>query len=106
MAQHHNQPTLCPKVEYAFTILGKKWVGLIILILNQAPQRFCQIADQLPISEKVLSQKLKELECADIIKRQSSTITPIHTEYILTEKGRAMQPIIKEVQDWAEKWTS
>lgn len=106
MVQHHKQPALCPKVEYAFTILGKKWVGLIILILNKEPQRFCQIAEQLPISEKVLSQRLKELECANIIKRQPSEITPIHTEYLLTEKGHAMQPIIKEVQHWANKWTS
>lgn len=106
MTNQQLEHTLCPKVEQAFTLLGTKWMGLIILILNQQPQRFCQMTHQLPISEKVLSQRLKELERENIIVRQAIDDSSVHVEYALTEKGRAMHPIIKEITQWAEKWTS
>lgn len=105
MTENQIHSTLCPKIEQAFTLLGKKWAGLIILILTHEPQRFCQIAKQINISEKVLSQRLKDLEKDEIITRQVITGNPSYIAYALTKKGQAMQPIIQEITIWAEKWS-
>lgn len=93
---------LCPKFEAAMQLLGKRWMGLIISQLLEGPQRFGEMESSLPISGKLLSERLKELEKWDIVVRNVYPEMPVRIEYELTERGRAMEPIIKEIQFWAE----
>jgi DNA-binding HxlR family transcriptional regulator len=87
-------------------LLGKRWTGLILYILlsRQAPKRFSEISNQIPISGRLLTERLKELEGEGIIARHVYPDIPVRVEYKLTEKGRAMGPIIQSVQDWASVW--
>lgn len=95
---------LCPKFEKAMQILGKRWTVLILNQLLFGCQRFSEIENALPISGRLLSERLKELEEEGIVKREVYTEVPIRVEYSLTEKGSELKPIIKEIQAWAEKW--
>jgi DNA-binding HxlR family transcriptional regulator len=101
MADH----TLCPKFEAAFEMLGKRWTGLIIHVLLSGPKRFKDISDVITgMSDRMLSERFKELEAAGIIVRHVYPETPVRIEYDLTEKGKALQSVMGEVQKWAEQW--
>ncbi|WP_062108203.1 winged helix-turn-helix transcriptional regulator [Bacillus niameyensis] len=95
---------LCPKFEKAMGIFGQRWTGLIINQLLNGPQRFCTIESSMPISARVLSERLKDLEREGIVKRNVYPETPVRIEYSLTEKGKELLPLMKEMQIWAEKW--
>ncbi|WP_110932313.1 winged helix-turn-helix transcriptional regulator [Paenibacillus bouchesdurhonensis] len=99
---HH---TLCPRFESAFSILGKRWNGLIIHSLMNGPKRFKDISNLIPsMSDKMLSERMKDLENEGILVRHVYPETPVRIEYELTEKGLALEPVMGEVQGWAEKW--
>lgn len=93
---------LCPKFEAAMQLLGKRWMGLIISQLLVGPQRFGEMESSLPISGKLLSERLKELEKWGVVTRNVYPEIPVRIEYELTERGRDMEPIIKAIQYWAE----
>lgn len=95
---------LWPKIETALQLLGKRWTGLIIYQLLTGPQRFSEIELALPVSGRLLSERLKDLEKEGIVKRQIYAEVPVRVEYSLTEKGRALQPFFKNLQEWAEEW--
>lgn len=98
---------LCPKFEKAFQLLGKRWIGVIIRVIGKHPMRFNEIAEQIPhISQKMLSDRLKELENENIVIRDVFPETPVRIEYRLSEKGQAITPVLDEVQHWADKWIS
>ncbi|PTX53764.1 HxlR family transcriptional regulator [Melghirimyces profundicolus] len=100
---HHRK--LCPKFEFAFELLGKRWTGLIIRVLLDGPKRFKEISAMIPgMSDKMLAERFKELESAGILTRNIYPETPVRIEYALTEKGQALKPVMDEVQNWAEKW--
>ncbi|MDF2628357.1 MAG: transcriptional regulator, HxlR family [Symbiobacteriaceae bacterium] len=96
---------MCPLYERAFEVLGKKWTGLILRILMSGPKRFCEFRGQVPeVSDRLLSERLKELEDAGIVNRIVHNTKPVLIEYELTDKGKALEPVVQEVQVWAEKW--
>lgn len=97
---------LCPKFEQAFAILGKRWNGLIIdVLLLEGPQRFGILAAKIPsLSDRVLVERLKELELNGIVSRNEDEINCKKVIYQLTEKGQELEPVMREVQKWAEKW--
>ncbi|WP_139996435.1 winged helix-turn-helix transcriptional regulator [Paenibacillus paridis] len=97
--------TMCPKYEAAADILGKKWTGRIIRVLLGGPKRFKEIKEQIPeMSDKMLTDRMKELESITIIKRQVYPEMPVRIEYELTGKGRELEPVIESIQKWGEQW--
>ncbi|MBM7096364.1 MULTISPECIES: winged helix-turn-helix transcriptional regulator [Alteribacter] len=101
MEQHH----LCPKFESAFQLLGKRWNGLIIRVLMTGPKRFREISAVIPnMSDKMLVERLKQLECEGVVKREVYPETPVRIEYVLTKKGQSLEPAMDAFQTWAEKW--
>lgn len=97
--------SLCPKYEKAFEILGKRWTGLIIKVMMEGPKRFSDLSSQIPnMSDRMLGERLKELESLGIIKRNVYPETPVRIEYELTKKGRSLDNALKEVQAWATEW--
>ncbi|CAM3586807.1 helix-turn-helix domain-containing protein [Paenibacillus lupini] len=96
---------MCPKYEAAADILGKKWTGLIIRVMLGGPKRFKEIKEQIPeMSDKMLTDRMKELESQNIIKRTVYPEMPVRIEYELTPKGRELQPVIESIQNWGEHW--
>ncbi len=99
------QINLCPRFESAFQLLGKRWNGLILRVLLQGPQRFKDISAVIPnMSDKMLVDRLKQLEEAGLVERSVYPETPVKIEYKLSEKGKALEPAMNELQNWAEKW--
>ncbi|WP_429970983.1 winged helix-turn-helix transcriptional regulator [Fructilactobacillus sp. Tb1] len=96
---------LCSKFEEAFSILGKKWNGVIIeSLLIGGSLRFGEIANKIDgCSDRVLTARLKELREWDIIARKTSDESSL-IKYELTEKGKDLQPIMTAVHGWADKW--
>lgn len=96
---------MCPKYEAAVEVLCKKWTGLIIRVLLGGPKRFKDIKEQIPdVSDKMLSDRIKELEALGIVKRTVYPEMPVRIEYELTEKGAALESVIQSIQDWSERW--
>lgn len=95
---------LCPRLAKAMELIGKRWIGLILYQLLDGPQRFNEIESALPISGRLLSERLKELEREGLVERNVYTENAIRVEYVLTEKGRALEPAIRQIENWATNW--
>lgn len=95
---------LCPRFEKSVDVISKRWTILVIYQLLSGTQRFCAMEAALPISGRVLSERLKDLEREGIVKREVFPETPVRIEYSLTDKGRALEPVIMELGKWSQDW--
>ncbi len=93
---------LCPRFEKAMGLLSTRWVGLILFELLKGTKRFSEMEADLPISGRLLSDRLKMLEKEGIVTRDIYSEFPVRIEYSLSEKGKALEPVIKEIQCWAD----
>ncbi len=93
------------RLTRAFTLLGKRWSGVILGVLLEGPARFAVLARTIPgISERMLSDRLDELSRAGLIDRTVVDGPPIGVRYQLTESGRAMGPGLLKLGEWAERY--
>ncbi|MGN7856688.1 winged helix-turn-helix transcriptional regulator [Bacillus altitudinis] len=100
-----NQSDMCPRFEKAVELLSKRWVALIVFQLLSGSQRFSEIEAALTnLSGRVLSERLKELEAAGIVKREVFAETPVRIEYSLTDMGRSLAPVFEEITKWSSEW--
>lgn len=96
---------LCPKMEKALSVLGKKWNGLIVLSLLDGPKKFSEMEQYINgISARMLTERLKELEVEEIVIKNVYPTTPVKIEYELTQKGVALSKTYQSIGEWAEKW--
>ena len=96
---------LCKRYEHAIQLLGKRWTGLILDTLMAGPRRFCEMTAAVEgLSDRVLSDRLRELEDEGIIERVVYPQIPVRVEYSLTEKGYDLKPVVDAIHEWAEKW--
>ncbi|MDQ2904966.1 MAG: helix-turn-helix domain-containing protein [Ktedonobacteraceae bacterium] len=96
---------MCPRYEQAIHLLGKRWTGLLLDALLGGPRRFCELTAAVEgLSDRVLSDRLRELEVEGIVERQVYPHIPVRVEYQLTEKGRALKPVVDAIHHWAEQW--
>jgi len=93
---------LCPRFEKAMGFLSTRWVGLILFDLLSGTKRFSEMESDLPISGRLLSDRLKMLEKEGIVIRSIYSEFPVRIEYSLSDKGRALEPVIREIQQWAD----
>lgn len=101
----HPNTQLCPRYEKAMEILGKPWTGLVIAALMGGPRRFnelLKICD--PVSDRLLTERLRELGEEGIVLRTVYPESPVRIEYSLTDKGQAMREVYESIQRWAEHW--
>ncbi len=100
-------PRACQVFQHAVDVLGKRWTGLIVRVLLERPCRFAELAVAVDgLSDRMLSERLKELESEGIVQRRVFPDTPIRVEYSLTDKGRDLQRVIGEIHHWAERWAA
>lgn len=96
---------LCPRYQRAIEILGKRWTGLIIRVLLPGPRRFGEVIHAVPgLSDRLLSDRLRELEGCGIVERCVYPETPVRIEYCLTDKGRELEDVVGAIQKWADCW--
>jgi DNA-binding HxlR family transcriptional regulator len=86
-------------------IIATKWTPLIVHDLSEGPRRFMQLEHACPgISPRTLSERLDMLEQQGVLIRRSYPESPPRVEYELTEKGRALLPIIREMRKFGRSW--
>jgi len=98
-------PGLCARFHKAVELIGRRWSGAIIQILRQRPSRYAELRTAIPdITDRMLSERLRELEDEAIVARTVIPETPVRVEYSLTAKGRALAPALDAIGHWAERW--
>jgi DNA-binding HxlR family transcriptional regulator len=96
----------CPHFHEAVELVGKRWTGAILyVLLHGGPLRFSEIAHAVPdLSDRLLSERMKELERRGIVDRRVIGTSPARVEYELTDQGRELAPALKELKAWADRW--
>jgi DNA-binding HxlR family transcriptional regulator len=98
-------PALCAAYHAAIELIGRRWTGAIIFLLLASRCRFAQLRDAIPdITDRMLSERLQELEQEGIVERTVLPDPPVRVEYSLTPKGRALASAVDAISDWAHKW--
>jgi len=95
----------CPRYLHAVELVGRRWTGAILRALLGGPARYHEILAVIPdLSDRMLSERLRELESEGIVLRSVIPETPVRVEYSLTDKGRALEQAIVAIARWAECW--
>ena len=94
-----------PYYAVATEMLGRCWAAGVLRALITGPARFSEIAAAIPsMTDKLLSQRLKDLEADGLVERLVHAGPPVRVEYRLTEKGAALSTILLDLNRWALKW--
>lgn len=105
VTEHKHIERVCPLYHRAVELVGRRWTGAILMVLLQGASRFTDIAQAVPgLSDRLLSERLKELEAEGIVTRTLHAETPVRIEYQLTDKGRDLSSVAEAVGEWAERW--
>jgi len=97
--------SVCPKYHKAVELIGRRWTGAILSALLKGATRFTDIIHAVPgLSDRLLSERLKELEAEAIVTRIVHPETPVLIEYQLTAKGRQLNAVADALAEWAEHW--
>jgi DNA-binding HxlR family transcriptional regulator len=96
---------LCAQFHEAIELIGRRWTGAIIFLLLRARCRFATLRDAIPdITDRMLSERLQELEQKGIVERTVVPETPVRVEYSLTKKGHALATAVDAIGEWAHQW--
>ena len=94
-------------VTVTMKIIGGKWKPIILWILSDSVRRFGEIKRLIPkITQKMLTQQLRELEHDNIITRKVYAVVPPKVEYSLTGYGKTLLPLLKEMAEWGDRHAS
>jgi DNA-binding HxlR family transcriptional regulator len=98
-------PELCTRFHRAIELVGRRWTGAIVFVLLRSRCRYATLRDAIPeITDRMLSERLSELEQEGIVERTVIPETPVRVEYALTRKGRALAAVVDAMVDWAHRW--
>ena len=96
---------MCGLFHRASELIGRRWTGAIIYVLLRGRARFAVLRAAIPgITDRMLSERLQELELEGIVAREVIPETPVRIEYSLTEKGRALAGPVEAIGTWAHDW--
>jgi DNA-binding HxlR family transcriptional regulator len=101
-AEEHVPPQCDAALSDAFSLLGKRWNGVILGTLMTGPAGFSEIRRALGgISDSVLSDRLSELTAAGLVLREVDEGPPVGVRYQLAEPGKALMPALNQLMTWA-----
>jgi DNA-binding HxlR family transcriptional regulator len=96
---------VCPNFHEAIELIGKRWTGAILCALTERPMRYGELGKAVPgLSDRLLSQRLRELEDEGLVEREVEAGTPVRVTYSLTATGEDLGPAIRELKAWAKRW--
>lgn len=94
-----------PLFHHAAELVGKRWTAAILYSLFHGLNRFTDLVNAIPgVSNRMLSERLKELELEGILERHVYAETPVRIEYLMTEKGLALRTVLMTLNNWAITW--
>jgi DNA-binding HxlR family transcriptional regulator len=95
----------CPFYHEAVELVGRRWTGAILRVLMDGPLRFSEVSAAVPeLSDRLLSERMKELESRGIVERTVIPGPPLKVEYELSRMGRELEPALSELHRWANRW--
>lgn len=96
---------VCPDFHAAIELIGRRWAGAILWALAERPRYFAELTASVPgLSDRLLSRRLRELEATGLVERCVHDGTPARVSYGLTDKGRALEPVLGSLGEWAQEW--
>jgi DNA-binding HxlR family transcriptional regulator len=109
--KHETQETgtsvsgLCPRFHKAVELIGRRWTGALLQMLMGGRRRYSDLKAAIPeISDRMLSERLRELESEGLLRRIVTPETPVRVEYELTEKGCELREPLRAIGVWAAEW--
>jgi DNA-binding HxlR family transcriptional regulator len=97
----------CPRFQFAIELIGRRWVGAILRVLVAGPARFNELLAAVPgLSDRLLSERLRELEEHGIVARVVAATRPLRVTYELTACGRSLEEVVESIGAWAERWVT
>lgn len=104
-ADQDGREEVCPRFHAAVELIGRRWAGAIVFTLISGPRYFRELAASVPgLSDRLLSQRLRELEAEGIVAREVEPGPPARVAYSLTDLGRGLEPVVAELERWAQRW--
>jgi len=104
-SQERSAGAVCPHFHHAIELIGKRWTGAIVCALTERPMRYAELGKAVPgLSDRLLSQRLRELEEEGLVQRKVEAGTPVRVIYSLTEAGQQLDPVLSELKSWARRW--
>jgi DNA-binding HxlR family transcriptional regulator len=98
---------LCTTFHRAVELIGRRWSGAIIFLLLKDSARFAELRAGIPhITDRMLSERLHELEAERIVVRTVIPEAPVRVEYALTEKGKGLAKVMDAIGAWAHEWAT
>jgi DNA-binding HxlR family transcriptional regulator len=105
METERTSAAFCPRFHKAIEQIGSRWTGVIIAAITNDVHRFGEMKAVIPgLSDRMLADRLKELQADGLVERVVYPETPVRVEYHLTEKGCALADVMEAVSAWAEDW--
>ena len=100
-----SNPAFSPYYHHAIELIGRRWTGAILRELLHGTARFSELRSAVPgLSDRLLSERLKELEAEKVVQRRVIPASPVRIEYVLTPKGRDLESVVNSLSEWAEAW--
>jgi DNA-binding HxlR family transcriptional regulator len=100
------EPACCPLYHEAVELIGRRWTGAIVeVLLKGGAMRFSEIGAAVPeLSDRLLSERMQELEARGVVERMVEPGPPVKVSYDLTKMGRGLEPAVAELRMWARRW--
>jgi DNA-binding HxlR family transcriptional regulator len=98
-------PGLCSRYHRAVELIGRRWTGAIIFVLLKGSSRYSDLRSAIPdLTDRMLSERLRELEQEGLVERRVIPETPVRVEYALTARGQALAQPVEAIMAWAHEW--
>jgi DNA-binding HxlR family transcriptional regulator len=95
----------CHRFQSSVELIGKRWSSAIMLAIARGAHRFTEIIAAVPgLSDRLLAQRVKELESAGMLERQVIASTPVQVRYRLTARGADLLASLQPLMLWAQRW--
>src|ERR671921_3027247 len=95
--QEERSGAVCPHFHHAIELIGKRWTGAIVCALTERSMRYGELGKAIPgLSDRLLSQRLRELEEEGLVERQVEAGAPVRGIYSLTKAGQELDPVLNE----------
>jgi DNA-binding HxlR family transcriptional regulator len=100
-----DESKLCSRYHHAVELIGRRWSGAIISVMLNGPQGFNELLAAVPgLSDRLLAERLRELESEGLVRRTVRTGPPVRVHYALTPAGESLKPVVDSLGRWAQKW--
>src|SRR5262245_51317515 len=105
MKSKETEPKVCERYHHAVELIGRRWSGAIISVMLSGPQCFNELLAAVPgLSDRLLTERLRELESEGLVKRTVRPGPPVRVSYELTPAGAGLKPVVESLGLWAQRW--